>query len=56
MDNYYIPRQNAIQKLSEKYPESKTMSEFAKQNTYEVELYKQFHKHYGYVFYIGLKE
>lgn len=30
MDNYYIPRQNAIKMLSEKYPESKTMKEFAK--------------------------
>ena len=55
MDNYYIPRQNAIKMLSEKYPESKTMKEFAKQNTYEVKLYKKFHKHYGYVFYIGKK-
>lgn len=55
MDNYYIPRQNAIQKLSEKYPKSRTMKEFIEQNAYEVELYKKYHKHYGYVFYIGKK-
>lgn len=56
MDNYYIPRQNAIRILSGKYPKSKIMEEFAEQNTYEVELYKKYHKHYGYVFYIGKKE
>lgn len=29
------------------------MKEFAQQNRDEAQLYTQFHKHYGYVFYIA---
>lgn len=52
-DNYYIPRENAIKKLLKKYPHGENMKEFAQQNRDEAQLYTQFHKHYGYVFYIA---
>lgn len=53
IDNYYLPREAAIQRLMKKYFESDTMKNYAELNRYEVELYNRYKKHYGYVFYIG---
>ena len=38
-ENYFIPRENAINKLLEKYAGNKIMMEYAEQNRYETELY-----------------
>ena len=52
-ENYYIPREAAIRKLMEKYAGSDTMKQYAEMNRCEVELFRKYKKHYGYVFYIG---
>ena len=52
-ENYFIPRDKAINKLLEKYAGNKIMMEYAEQNRYETELYSKYSQHYGYVFYIG---
>lgn len=52
-ENYFIPREEAINKLLEKYAGNKIMMEYAEQNRYETELYSKYSQHYGYVFYIG---
>ncbi len=52
-DNYYTPRERAIERLMKKYAQSDTMREYAALNRREVELYLQYKQHYGYVFYIG---
>ena len=52
-ENYFSPREAAIQKLADKYPRSETMQEYAQINRREVELFLQYKQHYGYVFYIG---
>ena len=52
-ENYFIPREKAINKLLEKYAGNKIMMEYAEQNRYETELYSKHSQHYGYVFYIG---
>ena len=52
-ENYFIPREKAINKLLEKYAGNKIMMEYAEQNRYETELYSKYSQHYGYVFYIG---
>ena len=52
-DNYFSPREAAINKLLEKYPNSNTAKEYAEINRREVELFLKYNKHYGYVFYIG---
>ena len=52
-DNYYYPREQAIEKLIDKYENCDTVREYAKFNRKEVELYNQFKDYYGYVFYIG---
>ena len=52
-ENYFIPREKAINKLLEKYAGNKIMTEYAEQNRYETELYSKYSQHYGYVFYIG---
>lgn len=52
-ENYFIPREKAINKLLEKYTGNKIMMEYAEQNRYETELYSKYSQHYGYVFYIG---
>ena len=54
-DNYFKPREKAIQVLLEKYPNSETMKAYAEINRHEVELYMKYKQHYGYVFYIGRK-
>lgn len=55
-DNYFTPRAAAIEKLMKKYPESETMQAYADVNRQEVELFRQYGRHYGYVFYIGQAE
>ena len=52
-NNYFIPREAAINRLFEKYAGNETMIEYAAQNRYETELYSKYNQHYGYVFYIG---
>ena len=52
-ENYFIPREKAINNLLEKYAGNETMIEYASQNRYETELYSKYSQYYGYVFYIG---
>ena len=52
-DNYFRPREKAIEKLIEKYNNCDTVREYAEINRKEVELYSRFKQYYGYVFYIG---
>ena len=52
-NNYFIPREAAINRLFEKYAGNETMIEYAAQNRYETELYSKYNQHYEYVFYIG---
>lgn len=52
-ENYFFPRESAIQNLMNKYAQSDTMKEYAKMNRHEVELFLKYKQHYGYVFYIG---
>ncbi len=52
-DNYFFPRESAIQNLMLKYPQSDTMKQYAEMNRHEVELFMKYKQHYGYVFYIG---
>ncbi|MBR4425763.1 MAG: class I SAM-dependent methyltransferase [Oscillospiraceae bacterium] len=52
-EHYFAPRERAIQAMLEKYPESAEMQTYAALNRDEVALYRQFGRHYGYVFFIG---
>ena len=52
-ENYYYPRERAINSLLEKYDHCETVTEYARINRQEVELYLKYRRHYGYVFYIG---
>ncbi len=52
-ENYFAPREAAIQALLKKYAGNKTMEEYAAQNQQEVELYSKYKQYYGYVFYLG---
>ncbi len=52
-ENYFIPRKAAIDRLLEKYAGDETVLDYAAQNQYETELYAQYSRYYGYVFYIG---
>jgi len=54
-DNYFIPREAALESLLEKYPENETVEVFVSENRDEVELYEKYKQYYGYVFYIGKK-
>jgi SAM-dependent methyltransferase len=54
-DNYFIPREAADKALSKKYAGYETVEAYIENNKYEVELYKKYKQHYGYVFYIGRK-
>lgn len=54
-ENYFIPRELEIKKLSKKYLNNETLIKYAEQNQYEVELFSKYKKYYGYVFYIGKK-
>lgn len=52
-ENYFYPREQAINKLIEKYSNCDTVREYAALNRREVELYRKYKRNYGYVFYIG---
>ena len=52
-EGYYIPRERAIQTMLQKYPESAEMRAYAAMNREEAALYRQYGRHYGYVFFIG---
>ena len=52
-ENYFYPRAAAILKLMNKYAQSDVMQSYAEINRREVELFLEYNKHYGYVFYIG---
>lgn len=52
-ENYFIPREAAINRLSKKYAGNETMIAYEEQNRYESELYSKYKQYYGYVFYIG---
>lgn len=54
-DNYFAPREAALENLLKKYPGNKTVEAFVAENRYEVELYAEYKQQYGYVFYIGRK-
>jgi len=53
--NYFNPRKNAEKTLMKKYAGNKTVMDYIKNSTYEVELYSKYKQYYGYVFYIGKK-
>ena len=53
--NYFIPREAINNALLNKYPENKTLKEYAKGDSCEMELYLKYKQYYGYVFYIGKK-
>ena len=52
-ENYFIPREAAINRLLKKYAGNETMIEYETQCRYETELYAKYNQYYGYVFYIG---
>ena len=52
-ENYFYPRERAIERLVEKYDDCDTAREYAAMNRREVELYLEYKQYYGYVFYIG---
>lgn len=52
-ENYYYPRERAIERLAEKYGHCGTVTEYARLNRQEVDLYLRYKQYYGYVFYIG---
>ncbi|WP_303203606.1 class I SAM-dependent methyltransferase [Raoultibacter timonensis] len=54
-DEYFAPREAALQGLLKKYPDSETVEAFVAENRHEVKLYSEYKRHYGYVFYIGQK-
>lgn len=54
-DNYFIPREAALNALCKKYNGNETVDAFAAENRHEVELYAKYKQYYGYVFYIGKK-
>lgn len=55
MEQYYIPRTAAMEKLREKYAGNETFEEYAQGDRIEIELYEKYKQHYGYVFYIAKK-
>ncbi|MCL2037512.1 methyltransferase domain-containing protein [Candidatus Saccharibacteria bacterium] len=54
-NNYFVPREKAEKTLPEKYPGSKTVEAYMKDEKREVELYTKYNQYYGYAFYIGKK-
>lgn len=54
-DNYFAPRELALQALLKKYEGNQTVEAFVKENRYEVALYEKYKQYFGYVFYIGKK-
>ena len=54
-DEYFTPREAALEGLLRKYPGNETVEAFVADNRHEVELYQEYQQHYGYVFYLGRK-
>ncbi len=54
-DEYFTPREAALEGLLRKYPGNETVEAFVADNRHEVELYQEYKQHYGYVFYLGRK-
>ena len=54
-ENYFIPREAAINRLLEKYAGNKTVEELISFQHHEAELYRKYKEFYGYVFYIAKK-
>jgi SAM-dependent methyltransferase len=52
-ENYFYPRDLAIRNLVKKYGKCDTVLEYSRLNQREVDLFLEYKKHYGYVFYIG---
>lgn len=55
IENYFEPREEAGKLLLNNYPDNEMVVEFIQSDRREVELYKQYKQHYGYVFFIGRK-
>ena len=53
IENYFEPREKAIESLIEEYRNCETVKEYAAINRREAELFLKYKQHYGYVFYIG---
>ena len=53
--NYFVPREEINKAFLKKHPDNNTLKEYAKIDTYEMELYQKYNQYYGYVFYIGKK-
>ena len=54
-DEYFTPREAALEGLLRKYPGNEIVEAFVADNRHEVELYLEYKQHYGYVFYLGRK-
>ena len=54
-DEYFTPREAALEGLLRNYPGNETVEAFVADNRHEVELYQEYKQHYGYVFYLGRK-
>ncbi len=52
-ENYFFPRERAIEKLLEKYHSGESVKAYAALNRQELDLYLRYKQHYGYVFYLG---
>jgi len=55
-DHYFVPAVAARQQFLKKYPGNRAAAEFIRFQEHEAELYEQYSKYYGYVFYIGQKQ
>jgi SAM-dependent methyltransferase len=55
IENYFVPREKAQEKMREKYQENKLVEEYITADKYEMALYEKYKQHYGYVFYIAKK-
>ena len=54
-DNYFVPREAAEERLSERYAGNDIVKNYIESGKYEAELYSRYSRYYGYVFYIGRK-
>lgn len=54
-DGFYVPQRAVQAAFLEKHPGNKTAEELVANQRHEAELYDQYGKYYGYVFYIGRK-
>ena len=54
-EHYFVPREAALSRLSQRYAGNESVEAFIENNRYEAELYSKYKRQYGYVFYIGRK-